>query len=49
MSKRRKRFLLFALLAVCICVFLFFARVGGNIWRAVYPRTYRTYVAVLCR
>ncbi|MFR8665710.1 MAG: lytic transglycosylase domain-containing protein [Ruthenibacterium sp.] len=44
MSKRRKRFLLFALLAVCICVFLFFARVGGNIWRAVYPRTYRTYV-----
>ena len=44
MSKRRKRFLLLALLAVCICVFLFFARVGGNIWRAVYPRTYRTYV-----
>ena len=44
MSKRRRRVFLFALAGVCLCMFLFFVRVGGDVQRAIYPRTYRTYV-----
>lgn len=48
MSKRRKRFLLLALLAVCICVFLFFARVGGNYLARCLPAHLPDVCGILC-